>query len=330
MLDLLSIFQAIHVPAELGDSSQFGAVSLPEYPHFHLAKDGQGFPSMLISIREGGRKSNTPSITLEHVNVYFDVFCRITRDDGSTIEGVFTVIRCTGRERLLHVYFLRVVRILFDLLPELPTKAEVAKAIKTLVELFRASTSPPRKSVQGLWAELLLIDTARKPEKLVTAWHSTPLDRYDFNADGERLEVKCTAQRVRQHYFSLDQLVPVEGTQVIIASLFTEAVTTGTTVIQLADNIRDKIAAFPELVEHLDRIVVLTLGENWRTAFEDVFDKHLALSTLCFYDAPTIPTVGFPLPVGVSEVRFKSDLTLCEPLDMAKLQHKGSLFSALR
>lgn len=317
------------MPTELNDSSQFCAIHLPDYPHFHLAKDDQGFPTILISIREGGRRSNTQSIILEHVSVYFDVFCRITRNDGAAIEGVFTVIHCTGRERLLHAYFLRVVRILFDLLPELPTKVEVAKAIKTLVELFRASTAPPRKSIQGLWAELLMIDAARKPEKLVAAWHSTPLDRYDFNADGERLEVKCTAQRVRQHYFSLEQLVPVEGTQVIIASLFTEAVTIGTTVNQLADSVRGKIAAFPDLVEHLDRIVVLTLGENWRTAFEDVFDKHLGLSTLRFYDALTIPIIDLPLPTGVSEVRFKADLSLCEPIDVAKLQDRGTLFSAI-
>lgn len=328
MVDLLSIFQAISV-LELRDASQFGAIPLPEHPHFHLAKDGQGFPSILISIQEGGRRSITPSITLEHVTVYFDVFCRITRNDRSAIEGKFTVIRCTGRERLLHAYFLRVARILVDLLPELPTKVELTKAISTLVELFRASTSPPRKSVQGLWAELLIIEASRKPETLVAAWHSTPLDRYDFNAADERLEVKCTAQRVRQHYFSLDQLVPLKDAKVIIASLFTEAVANGTTVIQLADSVRDKISTFPDLVEHFDRIVVMTLGENWRTAFEDIFDKQLALSTLRFYDAQTIPTIALPLPTGVSEVRFKSDLSLCEPVDMEKLQREGNLFSAI-
>jgi len=273
-------------------------------------------------------KTSVPSITLEHISVLFAVSCRVTRNDGSVEDGLFTVVRCTGRDKLLHLYFLQTVRVLFELLPEFPTKEQIEKAIQTMIELFRTLSSPPRSSVQGLWAELLIIDNARYPETLIAAWHSTPFDRYDFNAGSERLEVKSTSKHTRQHHFSLEQVSLVEGTRVLIASLFTEVVQNGVTVIQLANNVRAKIASSSALVAHLDRIIATTLGNNWQSAFEEAFDRHLALSTLRFYDAFAIPAIREPLPSGVSEVRFVSDLSNCQPVGTVPITPNG-LFSAL-
>lgn len=328
--DLLEIFESIAIPSGANNPSQFGAVVIAECPHFHLAKDSQGSPSLLISVKEDSGKNSVPSITLEHLSIFLDVSCRITQSNGETIDGIFTVIRCTGHEYALQIYFLRAIRILFDMLPELPTKSQVTKAINTLVELFRAASLSPLKTIQGLWAELLIIDSSSDPEMLVNAWHSTPLDRYDFNAGAERLEVKSTSKSIRQHHFSLEQVVPVEGTRVWIASLFTEQVNNGVTVMQLADSVRTKITAFPHLVEHLDRIVAVTLGQNWRLAFVDAFDKQLSLSSLRYFDALTIPAPRFPLPNGVTEVRFKSDLSHCEQITPSQIVSPDSLFSALR
>jgi hypothetical protein len=255
---------------------------------------------------------------------------RITKSDGLTVEGIFTVIRCTGQEHLLHTYFLRVIRLLFDLLPNTPTKSEVAQAVITFVELFRSITTPPKMSLQGLWAELLVINSVLHPEILVAAWHATPRDRFDFNAGSERLEIKSTSHRVRQHHFALDQLTPIEGATIIIGSLFTEQVSHGLTVMELADNIRQKLHPFPALIEHLDRIVTTTLGDNWRAAFDEPFDRQLALSTLEFYDAATIPAIPTPLPIGVSDVHFKADLSACSPIDLTNFPKSSPLLSALR
>src|SRR5690606_34102020 len=141
-------------------------------------------------------------IALEHLNISFDVSCRITKTDGTTEESVYTVIRCVGEDRLLHAYFLRILRLLIDLLPHFPKKADVSHAVSILIELFRSISTSPRKSLQGLWAELLVIDHAIHPEILIEAWHTTPYDRFDFTLENERLEVKSTSQRIRQHHFS--------------------------------------------------------------------------------------------------------------------------------
>lgn len=330
MADIQSLFDGLQQTSFAADQSRFVAVSIPEYPHFHLAKDGEQCPSLLISVTDSTTKRSTAPITLEHLSVTFDVPCRISKSDGTSVEGIFTVIRCTGQERLLHIYFLRTLRLLFDLLPSTPSKAEVGQAVSSLVELFRSILTPPRKTLQGLWAELLVIDCAMRPEILVAAWHATPRDRFDFNAGHERLEVKSTSQRIRQHHFGLDQLVPIEGTMVIIASLFTEQVNHGITVMELADSIRGKLLSFPLLIEHLDRIVTTTLGDSWRAAYEDFFDKQLALSTLQFYDAATLPSILMPLPLGISDVHFRVDLSICSPIELMSLTKVSPLFSAIK
>jgi len=330
MVDILSLFDDIKNPVFATDQERFVAVNIPTYPHFYLAKDGNHFPSLLISVSDSTTKRSTAPITLEHLSVIFDVPCRVTTSNGISEDGIFTVIRCTGHERLLHSYFLRTLRLIFDLLPTIPTKAKVAHAVSTLVELFRSIFTPPRKSLQGLWAELLIIDSVQRPNLLVTTWHATPNDRFDFNAGHERLEVKSTTQSIRQHHFALDQLTPIEGTQVIIASLFTERVNHGITVMELADSVREKLSTFPTLIEHLDRIVTTTLGDSWRTAYEETFDKQLALSSLQFYDASRIPSIPLPLPQGVSDVHFRVDLSACVPIESIHLSRSNLLLSTIK
>lgn len=314
MINLHAIFDEIKQPLHGEDSFRFASISIPEYPHFRLAKDALGSPTLLISVSDSLTHKKAAPIALEHLNISFDVPCRITKNNNRTEEGIYTVIRCIGQDQLLHTYFLRTLQLLIDLLPHFPKKSEVSQALSILIELFRAISTSPRKSLQGLWAELLVIDNAARPEILVEAWHATPYDRFDFNLDSERLEVKSTSQRTRQHHFLLDQLTPIEGTHVVIASLFTERVNSGVTIMDIADNIRKKISKYSSLVGHFDRIMAITLGNNWRAAYEEAFDKQIAISTLEFYDAKRIPTILLPLPVEVTEVHFRVDLSGCIPV----------------
>jgi hypothetical protein len=254
--------------------------------------------------------------------------CRITKVDKTTIYGNFTIIRCTGRERNLHIYFLRVVSLLFELLPEKPTKKQVSNAIRTLINLFRSMTSAPRKSLQGLWAELFVIDYSTNPKILLQSWHHTPYDRHDFNMGNERLEVKSTSQQIRQHHFSLEQLAPIQDVEIIIASLFTERVSSGVTVMDLVDRIRPRLQKSSDLIAHLDLIVASTLGSNWISAFDEPFDRELAANSLQFYYASNIPSVQLPLPSGVSHVHFQSDLSMCESLSLSDFSTNSVLYSA--
>ncbi len=329
MLDLVTLFNSFQSPdVTIGQAARFSAQPIPGYERNRLAKDENNAPSLLISATHSTTGEKPAPIKLEHLTVQYNVNCRISRSDGSIEEGLFTVACCTGNDEALHIYFLRVVEAIVVSLGTTPSQLDVAHAIKNLTALFRAMAEKPRKSVQGLWAELFVIAHAYDIATVVNAWHITPEDRYDFNAGNQRIEVKSTSARVRQHYFSLEQLCPPTDTTLLIASLFVEYAGAGTSVMELAEQIRSRISNNPDLLLHVDRIISLTLGERWRDALEDRFDVELAKDSLSFFEASAIPTVGRNLPLGVSEVRFKSDLSQCSLANIQDFRALGGLFQA--
>jgi hypothetical protein len=220
-------------------------------------------------------------------------------------EDRFSIVRCVGDDPALHTYFLRVAAVLLMELGVYPSSTSVSRAIDRLIELFRAMARAPRKSVRGLWGELYLIAQAPDPTLLVSAWHALPEDLYDFNMGSQRIEVKSASNRIREHHFSLDQLHPPDGTKVVVASLFVERAGAGTSATDLIDQVRGLVGSNSNLLSHIDQIVGLTLGADWRHAAEDRFDRETANSSLSFYASDTIPKVSTALPAAVSAVHFR-------------------------
>jgi Putative PD-(D/E)XK family member, (DUF4420) len=329
MLDLVTLFNSLQSPDDTaGQAVRFSAQSILGYEKHRLAKDTDNTPSLLISVTDGLEAKRPIPIKLEHLIVQYDVDCRISQSDGSIEEGQFTIVRCIGADKALHIYFLHCIGAILVSLGTMPSRLDIAYAIKNLTTLFRSMTEKPRKSIQGLWAELFLIARAHDVATMVAAWHITPEDRYDFNSGNQRIEVKSTASRRRHHFFSLEQLNPPSDTTLFIASLFMEYAGAGASVMELAEQVRERISGDPELLLHMDQIISSTLGENWRDALEARFDLELAEDSLAFFEVSTIPTVDRNLPSGVSDVKFRSDLTNCLPTPVQNFQALGGLFQA--
>jgi hypothetical protein len=329
MLNLVAIFDSLKPPdTSTGTPARFSAQPIPDYEQHRLGKSMHGMPSLLISVRDPLAAERPAPIILEHLNVQYDIDCRISLPDGHIEADQFTIVSCTVLDKALHIYFLRVIGTIVVSLGPTPSRLDVARAIDTLVELFRTLTEKPRKSIQGLWAELFLIARTRETAKMVDAWHVTPEDRYDFSAGSQRIEVKSTSGRVRQHHFTLEQLCPPANTQVLVASMFVEYAGAGTSLGELAEKVRSRISETPSLLLHLDQIISATLGENWRDALEDRFDSELAEDTLAFFEVSTIPAVNRDIPFGVSNVHFKSDLSGCPPINVPQFRALGGLFQA--
>jgi len=329
MLDLIPLFNSLKTPvAPTTDTSRFSAHRIPEYENHRLAKDVLGAPCLLISVADKTSDGKSVPILLEHLSVQHDVDCRITTPDGTTEQGRFTVVQCVGADSSLHAQFLRVLSPVVVMLGSAPSRAQVSNLIGTLAELFRAMTQPARKSVQGLWAELFLIARARDPHTLVSSWHVTPEDRYDFSAGSQRVEVKSASGRVRQHYFSLEQLHPPTGTHLLVASLFVERAGGGTSLEDLLVRVRSHVSDKPSLVLHVDRITHLTLGNTWHRALAERFDFELAKDSLAFFEVQNIPRLPAHSPPGVSEVKFRSDFSLQPCLGSSQLRDLTGLFQA--
>jgi hypothetical protein len=185
------------------------------------------------------------------------------------------------------------------------------------------------KSIQGLWAELLLIRNASDPLAVAAAWHSTPNERVDFVNGRQRIEAKSSSTRQRVHHFSLAQLMPPASARLIVASLFIERTGGGVSLRRLVDEIRQKLVGDAELLARFDAAFYSTLGEGWSEALEEAFDLELASESLQFFDARDIPKVDRPLPSGVSDVRFNSDLSSMPTIGAVDMEGAGELFAAI-
>src|SRR5258708_21198704 len=120
---------------------------------------------------------------------------------------------------------------------EQPTVEELQIVIDRLVELLRALSLPPTRTIFGLWAELYLIYRSRDAVRMASAWHQNPGDLYDFAAGVQRLEVKAPGATTRRHHFTIEQLVPPLHVQDLISSLILERSTAGVSEMAIIDPI---------------------------------------------------------------------------------------------
>jgi len=330
MLNLVALFDTIKPPVNVvHEDMRFSVQPIQGYERYRLGKSIQETPSLLISTGGLLNQYQLHPIMLEHLTIQYNVVCRVSRLGEVAEEGRFTIISCRGVDKILQLYFLRVIDALVMSLGSTPSQNDITQAINQLVELFRTMTEMPKKSIQGLWAELFLIVRSRNVAAVVEAWHVNPNDRYDFSSGRQRIEVKSTGGKVRQHHFTLEQLSPPPGTQVLIASMFVEHAGGGTSVMELVEKAKSLVCEYPKLLLHLDRITVLTLGEKWRDTSEERFDSELAESSLAFFEVSTVPAINRNIPPGVSDVHFKSDLTICSPVNISSYNDLGGLFQAI-
>jgi len=324
--DLYELFESLVLPLERPAGRSLTAVAIPGAGSHRLAKDSGGSPCLLL--RQAVSAAPTPPIRLQNLLVSYGVPCAISHPDGQQEEGTFTIIKCSSADPSLFPHFLRILSPIITTLGATPTAAAVRRAISGLVDLFQALTTPAKKSVQGLWAELLVIRGATNPPALVAAWHRLPVEHVDFVSARARVEVKSSSNRRRVHHFSLVQLMPPASTRLVIASLFVESVGGGMSLRRLSDDIRAILAFDPALLTQFDAVFYATLGASWVDAMEECFDLELASESLQFFDSVSIPKIDGPLPATVSDVRFTSDLSGSPPVGSEALKAAGGLFAA--
>lgn len=196
-------------------------------------------------------------------------------------------------------------------LQQIPSNRVLSVEVENLIAIFDALTNPPKKKIQGLWAELLVIEQSTQPETLINAWHSSPSAKYDFTLGRDKIEVKSTSSEERIHKFSLDQLNPSPNSRLLIASTVVREsgpAADGLSVKGLYDKIRERVSAVDSQIR-LFTIIAETVGSDL-TKLENVFyDYTSAVDFLEFYDYHNIPSISKDaVPSLVTEVKFASNL----------------------
>jgi hypothetical protein len=321
------LFESLSQPGPGGAHTRFAVVPITDDLRHLVGKDQNGFPAILVDA--SANNGNTLlRVELEHLTVLPDVRCEVEFPDGQHRAGSYTLIRCSGDEEL-QTLFLRLVSGLLQHIDPTSERADLAHLVVKLVDLFRALTAPPRKSVQGLWAELFLVAQSRDPIVLLEAWHADPKELYDFSREHQRVDVKSSSQRTRLHTATLDQLYPPVGAVGVIVSVVAQRAAGGSTVDDLAEEIITRCVGRPELQLKVREIVTETLGADWRLGARTRFDRDEATQTCAMYLCEDVPRIALAaVPSGVTHIRFDVSLDDIEPQSSIALELQGGLLEA--
>lgn len=303
----------------------YAATALPFNKQYKIGISDDNYPMFFVPSTS---TTFSVDINMEMINVYFGRVCKIY--DKRNSEGIYTIITLKTGDCDIQKYFIDIVCILLEQLPSNYSDATLSQEIQKLVNLFSQLLQPPQKTIQGLWAELLIIEQSKNPEYLINSWHIDVHDRYDFNDGKDKIEVKSSIRPQKIHRFSVNQLNPNSDSNLLIASVNTSLVGQGINVFGLRDRICKKIQNL-QIQSHLNEIILKTIGNDISKVSDLYFDYSMAIDSIAFFDAKDVPSISLDsIPMGVTNVHFDADLSGIIPVSYSKiLDFQSTLFSCI-
>ncbi len=315
MIDLKKIYDKLPLP-EKPSSNSFSAKAIKGFENHRIAKNFNDNPSLLIFISEINQDFFVANQNLFNIKVTHNVKCEI-ETDKKVSQNNFSVVSYIGQNDGVKDVFLKTCQVLIKSLGQSPSNKKIKQTVDKFIELFKAIKEPPKKSIQGIWSELFLIEQSKFPEKVILGWHSIPEEKFDFSFDKLRIEVKSSSTESRTHHFSSTQLNQINDTEIIIASILVNTSVAGFSVIDLMNKINGKLDNFPKQKEKLHLLVYSTLGIDVERVNEIKFNYELAKESLRFYKSEDIPKIeSTNIPKEVSNVRFTSNLINSKHLEI--------------
>lgn len=311
------------------ENINFRGIALVSDGSKYLAVDRSNNPVVLIATDPPGPGIAPMSVRLENIEADFGRLCVIERPGGELVRDSFFVLTCKASDVELQAHYFLIMDGVLKNLPTKPKVSDLTRIVSNLIDLFRAVSRPSRKSSMGLWGELFLIVNASDPILGLRSWHEDSSERYDFLLDDQIIEVKATGTRQRAHYFSFEQAYPPSRSTALVASIFVEPATGGKTLGELWSDARELAGQDFDLRLTVDRVCIETLGKNWKSARDDSYNWELARESLRYFDLNKIPKVSELQPAGVTEIAFKSNVDLIEPVKPSEYSKMGGLFHAL-
>ncbi len=312
------------------DNNRYNVISIEKMSH-KLGVSPEGYPKFFVCTNN--TEVISQDIVRELLTVENNLSCTLVEGEKEVHNQNYSIITLNTSEESLQSYFIEVFMMILQTLPLLPSRRELNVGIENLITIFSALTKKPIKKIQGLWAELLVIERSANPSVLINAWHSSPGAKYDFTMGKEKVEVKSTSSENRIHTFSLDQLNPTHNSELLIASVIVREsakCSGGMSVRNLYERICDRVLSSKERV-HLSSVIAETIGENFRDIDKVCFDYIQASDTLEFFEARRVPHINKEtIPELVSGVKFNSNLSHIESTKDSCLDRIGNpLFQSL-
>lgn len=316
---LSDIFDTIPSPPNESLEKPFYAVMpVPGHASYYVGKDRESLACLLISTSDNVGRPHPP-IRLESLDAQFELRCRLKSASELDRDDTLTVIRCREGDSETTRYFLSVCDTIVRVAGANPTRANIATTVNRLAAIFQRIRQPPARPINGLFGELYVLLRSGNASRALAGWRVDDNARFDFAAGDTRLDVKATGGRNRVHTFSYEQCNPPSGTVAVVASLQAEQAAGGVSLRELIDQIEARVSTHADLVFKLHEMVAATLGASLKDSLSKRFDMRLAESSLQFFGLEEVPAIRGPLPAGVSDVHFRSDLSALTPIPISAL-----------
>ncbi len=329
MANEFHIFSQLRDKPEQTTENRYHVVSLPGRLH-KLGVSDEGYPKFFVHTSDHTIMQN---LNGEMLSVEYNMLCNVIEGDIVMDNERFSIITLRSTNEQLQKVFLDVFLMMLDSMPQKPTNLMLASKIESLLSIFSKMKRRPLHKLQGLWAELLLIEQSIAPTTVARAWHAQPDSKYDFTMGSDKIEVKSTQGENRIHRFSLDQLNPSPNSRLLICSTVVREsakADNGLSVFDLYESISLKITD-SDVRMHVNDVLVETLGSDFYEAQRKFFDYTEACDRMALYDYQDIPKIDRSIiPEHVTDVKFNADLTHLTDIREQGYAHEGSeLFNAL-
>lgn len=324
------LFEEIQEFAAISNENRYRVVALPDQLH-KLGCSEDGFPKFFLVTSDN--TSMMHNLNAELLSVEYNMPCNIVEKDVQIDNQRFTIITLRSDNVQLQKMFVDVFMMMLSMMPKKPSNILIASKIESLLSIFSKLKRKPVHKLQGLWAELLVIERSKDSLTIARAWHSQPESKYDFTMGRDKVEVKSTSSGNRIHRFSLDQLNPSDSSRLLVCSTIVRESAkdeNGLSVYDLYDSISMKISD-SEVRLHVYDVMMETLGSDFYIARKKYFDYSEACDSLSLFVHTDIPKIEKScIPELVSEVRFSADLShLTDARDKGFDREDSSLFYAL-
>ncbi|MGG7308852.1 PD-(D/E)XK motif protein [Curtobacterium sp. AB451] len=323
---LLSAFRRVEARLDeaLPPSDAFLVESLTPSRTLFVAVDADGSWNFVVRTRKSVRP--VPALRLSLLSADYGATYELREGDDVGSLRV-CVVRCIASDPEIRNLFATVCAALVKDLPASPSDADVDIEVGKWVSLFWQLQLPARTTVIGLIGELTLLDSVEHLADWMRAWHSDPDANLDFAFATPPLsvEVKATSSQQRVHELSIHQALPTIRDNHFFASLIIELRDSGVRLGDVVAELGERLAGRSE-ANLLWRSLAAVCGASLGEFLDARYMREVARRSLRFYVAESIPqpSVEFPLPAGVSGLRFRSDFSSATPVDGGKILDVGA------
>ena len=303
MLGIKRIFSKVLEENNASDRDFYLVETIPDNNNLKAGLSPEGEPAILVKAHAEDSSINSPT-SLSGIKADFYINCSVSGSEDAIEEGVFNIITCKEEDINLRDFFFDFFESFFKTKKNANGK-ELQEEIESLSKLFSYRKKKSRQSMMGLWSELFVILNTINTDIWVEKWHEKPRSTFDFKFSNVGLDVKSFGGFNREHYFQIEQLRNTSVEQTLIISLCLKESDDGATVFDLFNLIKNKLKKTENINKIQNQLFKLAGNE-----IEDAkkFNQNIALETLLLLKGEDIPCLDPQVtPLGVSEIKFKSD-----------------------